>query len=252
MKLSDIITLVNQPTDDTHKYLLFRDCSGYCKPYIAICNLSRCLCGDDSFYYEVKNIDEVNIKYLYYYIRLHMKLLSGESHILSADFINNIELPPLPKKEVQNAFLPCIRSLHELGLESFNDKIIKLFHEIYVPFDSIIDGNSDGIKISKLFKITNKELFYKNIKEGKFQDPIKNYIKILEPELLDSEFLVHFLYYTTLCDLDHINVPVISDQKSVVKIIKSNHNKTIELKIERKNNKLALRKLIDVIGTMTF
>jgi len=274
MKLSEIITHCVDHLAD--QYLLF---SKFEKPYISIVdNLDNL--KDNCFPYVVKNSGEVNLEYLYYYLRLHMKLLRvpesdgnvgryGLDH-LSIDFINNIILPALPEQSVwmniekQNLLVGFIKRLYELSIENIDSKIDRLRN---VKSQHMIQTLCQRMEMnsSELYKIKDMKLFFKNVKKGKLQNLVTDYIEILNPNILDRDFLVLYLYYTK--DLDnptnyyrvedeskfgefhtrYINIPMLSlhEQRVTMSFILTTHIEIGKLRTELRANKLALRKLVD-------
>lgn len=248
MKLSDIVEYVEPIKDDKviegEEYLLF---CNYRKVEICTTGILHSMNTENNFAYRIKNKNEVNTKYLFYYLKLHMKLLKMMGN-LSVDVINNIEIPELPNIEIQNKLVPFISTLYEMGITSIDSNIGQLFYENYIQFDCVIESCSEDCKnINDLFKITNEELFSKNVTKGKFQDPIEDYIQILAPAEIDEKFLVYFLYYIDTTPTDNISIPSISEQVSALKKIECKHYEIRNLKTERKGNKHKLRKLMDEV-----
>lgn len=267
MKLSDIITHFVDHPDHLKKpvkqYILF---SKYRRPYITLVDNLNDL-NSESFAYVAKNPEVINLEYLYYYIRLHMGLLRGPGFKegnqygldhMNLEFINNVELPSLPSVEIQNVLVPFIRKLYKIELIDSN--IDELFCVGYNYLDSAPEEGA-----YELFKIRDRELFFKNIKKGKFIDPINDYIEILKPELLNEKYLVYYLYYKEALedssnyyrnyfnfenfhtDYLHICLPSMSRQKLIIETMDIIHNKIRKLMAKRRANKLALRKLIDEV-----
>lgn len=291
MKLSDVITcftgIEDEPdnsTKPTNKYLLF---SKYEKPYVTLVKNLYTLDEGGSAYVakhseiinseiinsEIINSEIINLEYLYYYIRLHMRLLRGkgfkesdqyEFNHMNSEFINNIELPSLPSVDTQNELTPFIRKLYNIEIGILDDDIDELYCEGYYRLDDMVE-NYKGEYANKLFRIRNRELFFKNIKKGKFQNPVKDYIEIFKPELLDEKYLVYYLHYDAVLEDPgnyhrtssgfgefhtgclHIRLPNIGEQKSIVSFLDNIQEKIKELRAKRRANKLILRKLMDEV-----
>jgi len=250
MKLSEILEHVDmsnvEPNDE--EYILF---SNYSIPPVLVVTDLKAYRPELIIPYKAKNIEEVNLEYLGYYFKLHLGLLRGPDK-LSVEFINNIELPSLPNITMQNKLIPFIYALYGIGILELDDKISQLLCINYKRLNHATE-KYDSIIASELFKILDKDMFTKNVERGKFQDPIKNYIKILKPELLDENFLVYYLYYTNTSMMHdcyeelRINLPSLSKQKSLSKLAEYDHNQMEKLIDARRANKLIIRKLIDEV-----
>jgi len=268
MKLSDIITLVENEEvkkvkeikDDSElqsQYLVF---DKYGEQYVRMVT-DDCVCSD-TLVYKVSNPELINLEYLYYYLVLNTKLFKNE--ISDANFINNVELPD-SLLQYDMKLLENIRKLYEEGIDSCDIEIDQHSCAVVnnIDLSAICSKSYVRTTASELFKITNKELFSKNVKKGNFKDPIEDYIEILKADLVDKEFLLYFLYYTCSVsapsghsryqcyiddiELDKLNLllPGILDQKDMIPSIKEIHNKISKLLTKRKEAKLALRQLIN-------
>lgn len=274
MKLSEIITNFvdhpEHPNEPLEGYLLF---SRFRKPHIKIVENLDDL-NDEKFAYRVINPMKVNIEYLYYYLKLNMGLFREkyvnksdkyELDHLTVEFINNIEIPISPawyNIEIQNLTVKFVRILYEVSIESIDSKLDKLLQKGFNCLNLITNKHTE-VNSSDLYKIKNKELFFSNIKKGKFQDPINDYIEIINPDILDEEFLIYYLYYTGALNnpdnyyrdnhnfgefhTGYLNIPLStkSEQKMIVNELVNIHDKIRKLLAKGRANKLALRKLVD-------
>jgi len=266
MKLSDILEYVGSLPEGNNpgkKYLVFLKCYSMC---ITIVKNPEYYKGCPI--YKVKNPEEVNLKYVYYYFMLHKNLLrepgSMKMDHLNVDFINNIELTSWPNIDMQNMMANILRGWYKIIRIDRNKKIDKLFWQCYyLIFDSISNLNME--KSSEFCQVTNEEKFFKNIKNCKLRDPIGEYVEIIKPELLDEKFLVYYLCYNDalnnpkkdspswyvpfVLDVNNfeIQIPSIDKQESVVKEIDPIHEELQKLIMEKRNTKLNLRTLVHTI-----
>lgn len=271
MKLSEILEYAAGSSEDNNqggKYLVFLKCYGICITIVKNLGWYK-----NSLVYKVKNPEEVNLKYVYYYFMLHKNLLrepgSKKMDHLNVEFINNIELPSwsninAPNIDMQNMMANILRGWYKIIRIDYNKKISRVFLRCYNLIFSAV-SRYGIIKNSEFCRVTNKEKFFKNIKNCKLRDPIEDYIEILKPELLNKKFLVYYLCYgdqtnnpiefciswyaseTFNTDNFDIKVPSIGKQESVVKEIDPIHGELQKLITEKRNTKLNLRTLVCTI-----
>ena len=177
---------------------------------------------------------------------------------LSVDFINDIEIPELPSLEIQNVATKFLRRLYEVDIDFIDSRIEGEFEESAIFIQRRTQNYNE---CSDLIRVKNKELFYKNIKKGKFQDPIEDYIEILKPDLIDEEYLLYYLYYTGVLDKmsnhyvrkhqdfnnGNLEIRLVSllEQQFIIVSLRDYHTKIKKLIAKRRANKLELRKLMD-------
>ena len=191
--------------------------------------------------------EEVNIEFLYYYLKLNMKIVN-----------NNVPFIKIEPIKVDPKWIESIRELYHSLIESIDNKIQKLFNKNREYLFNKMDMLNKQ-EPSSFYKITNKELFFRNLSKGNFNNS-DEYMQIRRPDLLDGETILYYLYYT-----DELSNPFnyyhtergmedfhgkyiyVYLVGNIVEHMKPIHEKILKLRVKRKTNKLILRKLINNI-----
>ena len=265
MKLSDILMYIPEDyqidrftSEYTEKYFKpkgYLVCYKYFEPHVNI----ACLPGhNDCMTFVIKNPEEVNIEYLYYYLRLNGKLINNHIVCYEIGKLLDVEIPRLPNIEIQNLLVPFIASSYKFSIAHIDDSIHKLFIEnrgYLLVQTSLLTHNK--LDLNKLCDITDIDMLYKKMSNGRI-DKQPNFVKVLDPNIIDINYIQYYLYYARLVsrsanyhfdDIKRIGIPMLSinDQRILVNRFTPIHNEILKLRDKRKANKLELRNLINNI-----
>lgn len=287
MKLSEILTYVNYfetGREEGNEYgLLF---SKWKKPYIRLIELSDQTYDslfDEYYKFKVTN-PNFHVDYLYYYLSLNMKLLRPneeepyiglEMDYLDVEFINNVDIPLRSdisgRYDIQKSTAEFLDDLvGKQGIDYYDAKIKELFKKnlefLEIQVETV--GNDYADCGNDLYKITNILLFIKNVRKGKFKNPIEEYIEILHPEVVIPRYLEYWWYYNEVLDNPDnyefyvnnyyefngndifLSLPTLEEQQKIVDEMTPVHNKILELQEKKHKAKLFLRSSIELYANI--